>query len=283
MATDDVILVTGATGTVGGAVVDALHGQGFAVRALVRNPTTAELPDDVDIVAGDLTDSASLEVALKGADSVFLMWPLLTTAPLGIFLDVARSHQPHVVFLSANGVDEAGRSVEPTTFHGEIERAIEAAGLAHTFVRPSGFATNTLMWADQIRGEGKVRWPFAEAARTLIHERDIGAVAAQAPRAKTAGAVHRITGPAAVTQAEQVRIIGEAIGRELLYEDMPVEEGRQILMDAWGDSDFVESALTTWATFVRTPEPATDEVAEFLGGPALPFAEWAADHAADFR
>ncbi|MGI8881328.1 MAG: NmrA family NAD(P)-binding protein [Jatrophihabitans sp.] len=277
------ILVTGATGTVGGAVVDALHDQGVAVRALVRNPTTAELPDDVEVVAGDLTDAAALDVALKGADSVLLVWPLLTIAPLGIFLDVARTHHVHVVFLSANGVDDAGQFVDPTTFHGDIERALKAAGLPHTFVRPSGFATNTLMWAEQIRAEGKVRWPFAEAARTLIHERDIGAVAAQALRAKAVGAVHRITGPTAITQAEQVRIIGAAIGRELPYEDMPVEEGRRLLMDAWGDVDFVESAVATWATFVRTPEPSTNEVAEMLGRPALPFAAWAADHAADFR
>ena len=61
-----------------------------------------------------------------------------------------------------------------------MERLIEASGAPWTFLRPTGFAANTLMWADQIRGHDAVRWPYGAAARSLIHERDIAAVAVAA-------------------------------------------------------------------------------------------------------
>jgi uncharacterized protein YbjT (DUF2867 family) len=66
------ILVTGATGLVGRLVVDELHRAGAPVRALTRRPESANLPADVEVVSGDLTDPASLDAALQGAGTVFL-------------------------------------------------------------------------------------------------------------------------------------------------------------------------------------------------------------------
>jgi hypothetical protein len=77
-------------------------------------------------------------------------------------------------------------------------------------------------------------------------------------------------------------MIGEAIGRELRYEELPREEARRQLADAWGDLEFAERALNTWAGFVTAPEPVTDTVAEVTGAPPRPFGEWAREHAGDF-
>ena len=208
-----VILVTGATGTVGRQVVTQLTERGLPVRALTRDPASAGLPADVEVVRGDLAEPASLEPHLAGADSVFLVWPF--TAPglaagLGArVVEMLASHGTRVVYLSAQAA--AGR---PDSFWATMERLIEDSGAAWTFLRPTGFAANTLMWADQIRGQGVVRWPYGAATRSLIHEHDLAAVAVRAlTEDRHAGQRYLLTGPEAITQADQVRIIGEVTGR----------------------------------------------------------------------
>ncbi|MEV0200330.1 NAD(P)H-binding protein [Nonomuraea sp. NPDC050691] len=276
------ILVTGATGNVGRHVVSQLAGAGIPVRALVRDPSRARLPEGVQPVAGDLTAPETLEPALRDVDSVFLIWPGFAAETAEPVVEAVAKHARRVVYLSAD-VPGAGDDDEPTIFHQRIERLIKRTGMTWTFLRPGGFAANTLGWADQIR-QGVVRWPFGAASRSLIHEKDIAAVAAHVlTSGGHAGAAYVITGPEQLTQAEQVRVIGEAVGREVRWEDMPPEEARQVLTAAWGDPGFVEGALRGWESFVTAPEKVTDTVERLLGRPALTFRQWAEDHAADFR
>jgi uncharacterized protein YbjT (DUF2867 family) len=277
-----VILVTGATGTVGRQVVTQLSERGVPVRALSRNPASAGLPAGVEVVRGDLADPASLEPHLAGVDSVFLVWPFTSpeqAADLGarVVATLAR-HVTRVVYLSAQAAAE-----RPDSFWATIERLIERSGVAWTFLRPTGFAVNTLMWADQIR-QGVVRWPYGAAARSLVHEYDLAAVAVRAlTEDRHAGQRYLLTGPEVVTQADQVRIIGEAAGRTVRWEEMAPDEARRQLLAAWGDPGFVDSALTTWAGLVTAPEPVTRTVEEVTGVPARTFRQWAGDHASDFR
>jgi uncharacterized protein YbjT (DUF2867 family) len=274
------ILVTGATGNVGRHVVSQLLATGATVRALARNPTGA--PQGVEVVRGDLTDPDTMHKALDGVESVFLLWPLMTAEAAPAVVDVVAKHARHVVYLSAMSVRD-DREPRANGFWGEIEHAIVQSGLAWTFLRAGGFAVNTLEWADQIRGEGVVRWPYGGAARSLIHERDIAAVAVRAlTEDRHIGAKYVLTGPEAVTQAEQVRIIGDVIGRPLRWEELPPEEARRQLIAAWGDPGFVDGALGYWATLVSEPEPVTRTVEEVTGAPAHTFREWAIDHAGDF-
>jgi uncharacterized protein YbjT (DUF2867 family) len=140
------------------------------------------------------------------------------------------------------------------------------------------------MWADQIRAGDVVRWPYPDAARSLIHERDIAAVAVQAlVRDVLVGAIPVISGPGAITQAEQIAEIGTAIGRELRSEDMPHDEALAKLVAMFGNAGFARSALDVWAGFVTEPEVVTTTVCEITGEPARPFRDWAAEHADDFR
>lgn len=167
---------------------------------------------------------------------------------------------------------------------GQVEDLIKRSGLEWTFLRASGFATNTLGWADQIRVEGVVRWPYGDAARSLIHERDIAAVAVRAlTEDRHTGATYVLTGPEAVTQAEQVRIIGEVVGLPVHWEELAPEVARQQLVAAMGDLAFADSSLEYWARLRTEPEPVTRTVEEVTGTPARTFAEWARDHADDFR
>jgi uncharacterized protein YbjT (DUF2867 family) len=191
-------------------------------------------------------------------------------------VEVITSRARKVVYVSALTAE--------TGFWGVVEKAIERSGVDWTFVRPGGFATNTLGWADMIRSEGEVRWPYGEAARSLIHEKDVAAVAVRALLSDDLlGERPELTGPANITQADQVALIGEAIGREVRWVEVPSGLARQELLASWGDPAFVDGALAYWASLVGRGEPVTDTVERVTGRPARTFREWAADHAGDFR
>ncbi|MET9338616.1 NAD(P)H-binding protein [Nonomuraea sp. NPDC003804] len=271
------ILVTGATGNVGRHAVSQLTAAGAQVRALVRNPAKAAFPAGVEVVTGDLTDPASLSGALDGVDGVFLVWPGFAAETAAKVVDLVAAHARRVVYLSANLPEDS------TMFHKDLERLISASPLEWTFLRPGGFAANTLGWADAVRA-GTVRWVYGQAARSLIHEADIAAVAVKALLSdELVGQAPVLSGPAAVTQAEQVRIIGAAVGREVRWEEMPPEEAVTQLATVWGDPVLAREAVAAWGGFVAAPEQVTDAVERLTGRPARSFAAWAADHAADFR
>jgi uncharacterized protein YbjT (DUF2867 family) len=190
-----------------------------------------------------------------------------------------------VVFLSSlairDDVDEQASA--NTAFHADVEKAVEQSGMEWTFLRSAGIATNTRMWAPQIRADGVVRWPYGAARRSLIHERDLAAVARHAltedgHRAKR----YVVTGPEALTQVEQLDAIGEAIGRPLRWEEIPADEAREQLQSQL-PSELVDGILEAHAGFVTEPEPVTHTVADVTGRPARTFRQWAADHADDFR
>lgn len=279
------ILVTGATGTVGRQVVSQLLERGHAVRALVRDPGAAALPEPAEPVAGDLSDPDGLEAALDGIRSVFLVWPFtdrrsaVETAPAVVDAIAGRAEQ--VVHLSA---EAAG--ADPESFWALVEQRVQAAAARWTVLRPTGFAKNTLIWADQIRGGDVVRWPFGAAARTLIDEVDIATAAVAAltdPGRRHDGAVHVLSGPEVLTQARQVETIGEALGQPLRWQDVPRDEARRTLVAAFGDEAFADHALDAWEGFMSTPEVITDTVREITGAPAHTLRDWAGRHADAFR
>lgn len=274
------ILVTGATGSVGQHLVSQLTGQGREVRAVSRKPVT--LPGGTVTVAADLAEPASLAGPVCGAGAVFLLWPFLSPdqtrrlAPQ--VLEVLTSRPRRIVYVSA----EAAGS-EPTSSWALVERSIQATGADWTFLRASGFAKNTLVWAPQIAAGDVVRWPYGQAARSLIDEADIAAAAAAALTGEGhARQTYLITGPAAVTQADQVRILGEVLHRPLRWAEMPPGEAQERLAAMFGSREFAAHALATWAGFVDRPETVTRTVQEITGRPARSFRDWAAGHTADF-
>jgi uncharacterized protein YbjT (DUF2867 family) len=276
MAVQPVVMVTGASGRVGRRVVEGLLGRGVAVRALSRDPDAAGLPRGAEVVRANLSMPDTLDSSLRGIDVVFLVWPFLTAEGASAFLEVVRKHARRVVFLSSTAAADSK--------HATIERLIERSELDWTFLRASGFAANTLLWAGQIRAEGVVRWPYGEAARSLIHEADVAEVAVRAlTEDGHAGARHVLTGPEALTQVEQVRTIAAVIGRPLRYQELPAADARrQMIADGWPPS-FVDSALRYWATLVSSPEPVTSTVDAITGRPPRSFHDWVLDHAAAFR
>jgi uncharacterized protein YbjT (DUF2867 family) len=278
------IVVTGATGNVGRVLVPLLSAAGVHVRAVTRDPAAAGLPAGVDVVRADLLDAATLDAAFAGADAVFLVWPAYSTDHAAPVVDAIARHARRVVFLSALGApDSTVAEPPPGLFHGRLEWLIRRTSLEWTFLRAGGFATNTLGWAAEIRESGTVHWIYGGAGRSLIHEADIAAVAARVLTERGhAGASYELTGPSVVTQTEQVRLIGEAIGRPVRWVELSEEDARARMRELGWSPEFIESGLAHWAHIVDEPEPVTDTVEKVTGTPARSFARWAREHAGDF-
>ena len=280
------ILIIGATGNVGSAVLSQLTVTGAQVRALARNPDAARLPPQVEVVRGDLTVPESLDTCLDGIDTVFLVWTAPPAAVAPALERIAR-HARRIVFLSAplKTPHPLFQQPNPSRKLGEqIERLIVASGLQWTFLRPGMFAGNALgWWAPQIRAGDVVRWPHLAAPTAPIDERDIAAVAVRTLcEDGHAGAEYVLTGPQSLSQFEQVSTIGRAIGRTLLIEEMPPDEAQREGLPTMPAS-VVNILLDAWAAAIGQPAFVTSTVAEITGAPARTFLDWAADHAAEFR
>ncbi|MFI7636713.1 NAD(P)H-binding protein [Nonomuraea sp. NPDC049400] len=276
------ILVTGATGNVGREVLTQLVSVGGPVRALVR--TARRLDAGVEAAEGDLSRPDTLAQALADVETVFLVWPFLTTEGAPAVLDVIRGHARRVVYLSSSGVnDEAGRQTDPINqLHADMESLIKKSGLEWTFLRADTIASNTRGWAAQIRGTGVVRGPDI-AATAVVDPRDVAAVAARVLADDGhVGATYVLTGPEVVSRAQQVRAIGEAVGRPLRFEEVPVETAREQMLADGMPPALVEALL---ASAEQRPHAGliTSAVEEITGTPARTFRQWAADHVDDFR
>ncbi|MGW6198687.1 NAD(P)H-binding protein [Kribbella sp. NPDC055110] len=266
------ILVTGATGRVGRHVVDGLRAAGVTVRALVRTPDLAGFPPDVELIKGDLYDPTAVRRAAADVDAAFLLWPSFSAEGAA---DVVAELPQRVVYLSALSASSGG-------VWADVEQLLRDKDW--TFVRPGGFAVNAQSWASEFLTGDVVRVASPEAGRSLIHERDIAAVAVLALlNDRHIGQTYDLTGPAVLTQAEQMRTIARAVGKEMRVEALSDAEARQAMLDLGADPILAESSVAYWASLVDNPEPVTTTVAELTGRPALTFAEWADEHADEFR
>jgi uncharacterized protein YbjT (DUF2867 family) len=270
------VLVTGATGRIGRHVVAGLAARGGTVRALVRAPAGVDLPAAVDLREGDLTRPHTVAPAFDGARALFL-FPVAATAA-AIARLARRCGVGRVVVLSCGS---AGHGDE---YHLTVERAVQDAGLEWTCLRPYGLMSNALLWADSVRAESVVRAPHARFTYPHIHPADVADVAVAALVAPGhAGATHTLSGGEAISQLDQARLIGAAIGREVRFDELDREQTHR-LWGSWGwPAEAIELELFIQSEYVDTPAPIGTTVADVLGRQPRTFAQWAAEHAEHFR
>ncbi|MEU2395005.1 NmrA family NAD(P)-binding protein [Streptomyces sp. NPDC007369] len=271
------ILVTGATGNVGRNIVRGLLDAGEKVRAVTRDPETAGLPAEVEVLAGDLNRPEGLGPALEGVERVFL-FPVF--GALDGFLSAAKAAGvQHVVLLSSSAVEFA----EPGWIgqaHLDCEASVAASGIGHTFVRAGLFMRNDLGWAGQI-ASGVVRGAYGTAAAAPVDERDIAAVAVQSLLAAQDGSIHTLTGPESLSQIARVAIISEVIGRPLRFEEL----SREVALDHLSAqmppeaASFLLDQLASWQGVTAEVLPTVEQV---TGRPAHTYREWVQHHAAEF-
>ncbi|MFC4589918.1 NAD(P)H-binding protein [Sphaerisporangium corydalis] len=278
-------LVFGATGSVGRRVAERLAWSGAAVRATSRNPEAAKLPQGVEVIPADLEAPG----ALDDIDAAFLMWPFHSAEPGRPIVDALKRRVRHVVFMTGGGaLPGLAPEEQPSPaarWHATVEHLIERSGMAWTVLSPSTFMTNTLWWSDQIKAGDSVRGAFGSLWMTPIHEDDIAAVAVHAlTEPGHEGHRYTLTGPEVLTQAEQVRLIGEAIGRPLRWQELTLEQERaRLLADPDFPGGFVDELLDGYTKMAAAPRPqVTSTVRDITGAPVTTLSAWAAEHAADF-
>jgi uncharacterized protein YbjT (DUF2867 family) len=280
------ILVIGAGGKVGRLVVAGLADAGAPVRALLRSDPPATLPRGVEVAIGDLTDPASLEAALGEVDAVFLTWALGGTEHSATVIGAIARHARRVVYLSTAAIrDELAVQEHPlSAMHAENERLLRASVAGWTVLRATKFATNTVEWAPAMRGDGVVELPYPAAGRSPIHQRDVAAVAARTlVDDDQVGAVHTLTGPESLTEGDQVRIIGEVIGRAVECRTVDPATVRARMLAEGVAAELADAALAYWKRLVTVPEPVTATVEQLTGSPPRSFRAWVEEHADWFR
>ncbi|NUT29663.1 MAG: NAD(P)H-binding protein [Streptomyces sp.] len=282
----DMILVTGATGTIGSEVVRQLTARGDKVRALTRDPAKARVPSGVEVVRGDYLDPASLEGAMAGVTAAFLLG-----APgpdsrhdqaLVAAAGVAGVHR--LVKLSAIGTGDpdVGPSGE---WHVPGEQAVRDSGTEWTILRPSSFASNTLSWAPAVRQGEPVPNMTGDGLSGVIDPRDVSEVAARIlVDGGHAGRTYTLTGPEAISVPGQATVLASVLGRAIATRDLSPEETRDHLLTVWGFDDDQAEGILAGTAFVRGGGNAvvTEDVPQVLGRPARSYREWALDHRAAF-
>lgn len=290
------VLVTGATGNVGRQVVAGLVRAGRTVRAMTRKPQTGRLPEGAEVIQGDFERPESWPAALDGVQSVYL-FPFVYAATDHGFVDEAVQagvtrfvvHSAAAAgFAPGTGGDGAlGRHLtEEREAHRGLELLVEASGAEWTHIRPGLLAVNALRWAERIRTERVVREPYASAGYPVVHEADVADVAVAALLTDDhVGAAYTVTGPVKVSQAEQVTAIGAAIGVRVRFEELdPAQARTQWLRDGFDEQTAGWMiALLADAVDGTGALPPTDTYQRVTGRPPRTFAQWANDHAADFR
>lgn len=277
------ILVVGATGNVGGQVARQLSDRNLPVRALLRDPQAANVPMGVERVRGDLSRPETFSAALDGVDEVFLMLPP-ASSNIPAFAQQAGGRVHRIVFVSSSAVRDGEPPINPlAAMHADVEKAIQQSGAEWTILRPGAYATNTLgWWGPQLRKGDVLRWPFATLQLAPVDPRDIATVAVRALTDDGhVGAKYVVTGPQALTFAEQLEVIGDTLGRELRFEEVPREAARELLPNL--PPPVLNTILDTWQGLLGKPPTLTKTFEEVTGSPARTFGDWVRQNADAFR
>ncbi|MBF6170370.1 SDR family oxidoreductase [Nocardia blacklockiae] len=277
------IVVTGATGNIGGTLVPALAEAGEKVVAVSRGDREVRLPEGVEHRRADLANIADLPPAFAGADALFLLLSgelgVTGPAPAEMVRAAADAGVRRLVFLSSLAV---------TTRPGrerlvEFEAAVRDSGLEWTILRPGGFFSNAFAWAASVRAERTVFAPFGDVALPHLDPADIAEVAAAALRsADHAGQTYTLTGPERLTPRDQARVLAAALAEPVRFVELTRDQAFAAMTEFMPDP-VAEDTLSILGEPVPAETAISPDVERVLGRPARGFAEWADRNIAAFR
>ena len=284
MTNSERILVTGATGKVGSALLDNLGNADVELRALIRNGSKARSLGlrNIEVVSGDFLESQTLRPALEGVDAIFLLTPIHPhqVQQAANVIDVASEsgNDPHVVRLS---VHQASHEA-PTRIsrqHAEIEERLISSGLPYTLLRPQSFMQNTLLSAPTVACQGRIFQPMKDGRLGMIDARDIGEVAAKVlTEDGHEGKTYTLTGPAAISFYDVAEALSEVLDKEVAYVPIPPEKAKEAMLDR-GIPEWMADALNEYARAHSEGYSnwTTEDVERLLGRPATSYKEFASD------
>jgi (4-alkanoyl-5-oxo-2,5-dihydrofuran-3-yl)methyl phosphate reductase len=278
-------LISGATGEVGSRVVRRLLDRSIRPRVLVRDEKKAHssFGERVDVFVGDLAEPSSVRDALKGAEIFYLVniGPEIPQRDHAAAVLAKEEGVKRVIKLSSLDV-EHGLAIG--AWHEKGEAAIRDAQIPFTFIRPTGFMSNLLMWAHSIKTEKLVRSSTGDGRRPFIHTEDIAAVSVETLLdEKYAGQSVPITGPDSLTFGEATSIIAESIGEPLAFQKITDEEAGKLYSRVSGSTEETEAHVALWRA-IREGRLAsvTPDVERILGRKPIPLSQWCVENAPAF-
>lgn len=283
------ILVTGSTGKVGSQLVRALQQAKADFRALARSDGSAKelAAKGVSVVRGDLSDQASMRAALRGVDTVFVLSagvdPHAAEAPAVATAKAAGVER--IVKLSVNGAD-ADATNSFLRGHARVDRLIEESGMAWTFVRPTFFMQNWVLYnAASIRAGQPVYANAGDARIAWVDTRDIADVAAAALTSSAHdGRIYDLTGPEALSYGQCVERLGALVGRKVQYVAVPDRAAFDGMRGAGMPADYAWSLVTLNQAVRRgLAATTTDSVEVVTGKPARTLDAFFRESLAEFR
>jgi uncharacterized protein YbjT (DUF2867 family) len=286
------ILVTGATGTVGRQVIKQLSAAGQRVRALVHSAGKADSLNgpNVETAVGDFGKRDTLRAALSGVDKLFLASPADKPATIAalespVIEEAKRAGVSHVVKLSVIGCN-MDSPINLGRWHRESEKMVEASGIPWTFLRPNFFmASFAVYMGATIRAEGTFYAPAKDGQISMIDPRDIAACAQAAfADSKHQAKAYDLTGPQALSLAQAAEKLSKAAGKTIRYVDLPSDAYRGALIGAGLIPQFVDAYIQFWdivkAGYAAGISPAVEQL---TGKKPRSLDAWARDNAAALR
>ncbi|GEM86043.1 SDR family oxidoreductase [Meiothermus granaticius] len=267
------ILVVGATGNIGRAVVQRLAGQGIAVRALVRTPQKAAslAHSNVEIVHGDLSQPETLRAALDGIKRAFV----LVNAPgrhlelQGNFLEAAKqTGLEYAVNVSMHGAAPDS----PIAFaraHWQLDDQLAHSGISFTHLQPNLFMQNFFSHIATIASSGVFYLPLGEAYVSWVDARDVGVVAAGLlANGGSEGETLTITGPHSLTPSQSALALSEGLGRVVRHVDVSLEATRSSLLKAGLPPTYADDLVELYRLFASGYGNVVTDVVQRVGSVA---------------
>ncbi|MEU7093273.1 NAD(P)H-binding protein [Kitasatospora aureofaciens] len=278
------IVVTGATGNIGRPLTRALAEAGREVVAVSRH--RAAVPDGVRHVVADLARPGELTAVLPGAEALFLLLSgdlhAQAARPADLIGEAVAAGVRRVVLLSTQGVVTRPFGATRIAMRG-LEDVLRDSGLEWAILRPGGFASNALWWAESVRAQRLVAAPFGDVGVPVIDPADIAEVAAACLLDdRYAGAAYELTGPEVVTPRQQTEALAAALGSPVRFHELTRDEAR-VAMSRSMPAELADDTLD----ILGSPSPAelrvSPDVERVLGRAPRPFADWAVRNVAAFR
>ncbi|MER5176172.1 MAG: SDR family oxidoreductase [Candidatus Nitrosocosmicus sp.] len=291
------ILVTGATGTVGGEVVKQLASSSLGhevVRAGVHSPNKADKLKQyktVEIVNMDYNKPETITTALQDIDELFwltTLTPNTTQISSNLIKEANKNYVKHIVKLSVMGAD-----TEPITtisrLHRQEEKIIEESGIPYTFLRPVGFMQNFINFFGQtIKNQNTFYLPAGDGKVSFVDVRDIASVAVQTLVANDdnqhTGKAYGITGDELLSYEQVAEILSKEVGKKINYVNISDEDARKS-MKSMGMEDWLIDGMMELYNGIRGGHASltTNTVEQILGQKPISFSQFAKDYAEFFR
>ncbi len=277
------ILVTGASGTVGTALVEELKTGGHRFRAAYHSAHKAEKAraEGHDVIALEFSEPKTLPPALAGVDTVFLLGAGArgqAEREINVLNAAKAAGVKRMVKHSIWGAADERFSL--AKIHREVERAVEASGIAWTFLRPNGFMQNFVHEAATIKSKGAIYQPAADAKISHIDVRDIARVAARVLTTRGhEGKAYELSGPEALSYDDAANALSRVLGRQIRYVPLSDEDAKTGMLSAGVPGFYADHLLDLFRVYRSgVASRVTPAVEDITGRDPIAFEQFVRDY-----